>query len=104
MSKLPVLLLAGLLGACSLAPIYEQPPAPIPADYPVVSAPVNPAETVPDWQALFIDPRLRRLIEIGLDQNRDLRMAVLRVEEARAQYRIQRADPVSYTHLRAHET
>lgn len=92
MSKLTVLLLAGLLGACSLAPTYEQPPAPIPADYPVVSAPVNPAETVPDWQALFTDPRLRRLIEIGLDQNRDLRMAVLRVEEARAQYRIQRAD------------
>lgn len=92
MSKLPVLLLAGLLGGCSLAPTYEQPPAPIPADYPVVSAPVNPAETVPDWQALFTDPRLRQLIEIGLNQNRDLRMAVLRVEEARAQYRIQRAD------------
>jgi len=44
-----------------------------------------------DWREFFDDPRLQRLIEIALTNNRDLRVAALRVEQARAQYRIQRA-------------
>lgn len=44
------------------------------------------------WRDFFIDPRLEELIARSLDNNRDLRVAVLNVERARAQYRIQRAD------------
>ena len=42
--------------------------------------------------AFFADPRLKRLIELALQNNRDLRVAVLNIEQARAQYQIQRAD------------
>ena len=44
------------------------------------------------WRDFFVDPRLEELIARALDNNRDLRVAVLTVEKARAQYRIQRAD------------
>lgn len=44
------------------------------------------------WREFFADPRLQSLIARALDTNRDLRVAVLNVERARAQYRIQRAD------------
>ncbi|MCK9540188.1 efflux transporter outer membrane subunit [Dokdonella sp.] len=46
------------------------------------------------WRDFFVDARLKKLIARSLDNNRDLRVAVLNVERARAQYRIQRADRV----------
>jgi multidrug efflux system outer membrane protein len=92
MNKLSMLLLTGLLSACSLAPTYERPAMPVPEGYLGVAAQTGASMAIPGWQNLFTDPRLRRLISIGLEQNRDLRVAALRVEEARAQYRIQRAD------------
>ncbi len=46
------------------------------------------------WRDFFSDPRLQSLIDQSLANNRDLRVAVLNVEKARAQYRIQRADRV----------
>lgn len=89
--KPAVILLSLALGACSLDPAYTRPDAPIPASYAVA----GDGETAirPDsWQAYFTDPELQRLIQAALDHNRDLRIAALRVEEARAQYGIQRAD------------
>ena len=44
------------------------------------------------WRDFFVDSRLQELIARSLDNNRDLRVAVLNVERARAQYRVQRAD------------
>tara|TARA_A100001391_G_scaffold46046_1_gene27111 strand:+ start:34255 stop:35679 length:1425 start_codon:yes stop_codon:yes gene_type:complete len=44
------------------------------------------------WQDYFADPRLQRLIETGLANNRDLVAATARIEQARAQYRIEDAD------------
>lgn len=46
------------------------------------------------WRDFFTDERLREVIELSLEKNRDLRVAVLNVERAQAQYRIQRADRV----------
>ena len=46
------------------------------------------------WREFFTDPNLEELIAQALANNRDLRVAVLNVEKARAQYRIQRADRV----------
>ncbi len=46
------------------------------------------------WRDFFVDPRLQQLIALSLDNNRDLRVAVLNVERARSQYRIQRADRI----------
>ena len=46
------------------------------------------------WRDFFTDPKLEALIEQALANNRDLRIAMLNVERAREQYRIQRADRV----------
>ena len=44
------------------------------------------------WREFFLDPTLQRLIALSLENNRDLRVAVLNIERARAQYEIERAD------------
>jgi len=82
------------LAACSLMPAYERPVAPIPAQWPSAIAPVGSAATATElaWQDYFIDPTLRQLIDIALANNRDLRVAVLNIEQARAQLGIRRAD------------
>ena len=88
-----LLLSAGLalaLGACSLAPTYERPAAPVPDRFPDAGAASAPA--LPEWRAFFKDERLHALIELALDNNRDLRIAVERIEEARAQYGITSSD------------
>lgn len=65
-------------------------PAPAPAEAPSPS-PQDPAARIA-WQRYFTDPALQRLIATALDNSRDLRAALLRVEEARALYGIQRSD------------
>jgi outer membrane protein, multidrug efflux system len=85
-----------VLAGCTLAPRYERPAAPVAAAFPEGDAAKVPAETVPaadvGWREFFTDPRLQKLIELSLANNRDYRVAALRVEQARAQYRIQRAE------------
>lgn len=82
-----------VLAGCSLIPTYERPAAPVPASYPgaqpAATSP-SPASTLA-WQDYFTDPRLAKLIETALANNRDLRVAVLNIEQARAQFQIQRA-------------
>lgn len=92
---------AVLLAGCSMIPVLERPAAPIAAAYPVLPSPAysgmaasadaTPASGVA-WQDFFADPELKRLIELSLANNRDLRLAVLNIEQARAQYQIRRAD------------
>jgi multidrug efflux system outer membrane protein len=82
-------------GCTSLIPAYERPPAPVPASYPPEPAPPPPgAEAAADidWQRFFADPRLQRLIALALANNRDLRVAVLNIEQTRALYQVHRAD------------
>lgn len=87
----------GLLSACSLIPTYERPVAPVPAQYPGEPGAVadakdqRPAADIP-WQDFFKDARLQRLIALALDNNRDLRVAVLNIEQTRAQWQLRRAD------------
>lgn len=92
------LALGAAITGCSLAPHYERPQAPIEASYPSGAAytPVagDPMMATADigWRSFYKDPVLQQLIEQSLENNRDLRVAALNVEAARAQYRIQRAD------------
>ncbi|MEW6446179.1 MAG: efflux transporter outer membrane subunit [Pseudomonadota bacterium] len=88
--------IALIAGCASMAPNYQRPEAPVSAIFPTygtgAQAPsASQAEEIP-WRAYFADPRLREVIALALENNRDLRQAALRVEQARAQYRIQRAD------------
>ena len=91
-------------GCASLAPTVPAPDAGIPQQWPLPettppaggsagNATATPAATADiGWRDFFVDPALRELIARALDNNRDLRVAVLNIERARAQYRIQRAD------------
>ena len=81
-----------LMAGCSMVPTYERPPAPIGADWPTPSAGAGAAAADLPWQRFFADPGLRALIETALDNNRDLRVAVLTIEQARALYDIRNAD------------
>ena len=83
-----------LAGCASMAPSYERPVAPVARDFPIATAPTPDATPAADlaWQQFFADERLKRLIALALDHNRDLRVAVLNIEQARAQFDIRRAD------------
>jgi multidrug efflux system outer membrane protein len=95
--RMPVLLASAALSACTMAPRYERPEAPVQATYESApaAAPVSdsPAADI-GWKQFFPDAELQSLISRALTNNRDLRIATLNVEAARAQYRIQRADLV----------
>lgn len=86
-------LAAALLAGCSLIPHYERPAAPVSTQWPV-SPPTatGTAAAELDWQDFVGDAQLRELIQLALSNNRDLRVAVLNIEQARAQYQIRRAD------------
>jgi len=87
-------LAALLLGGCSFIPTYERPAAPVPGSFPTATASdTAEAKAAADinWQDYFTDPQLQALIQLALQNNRDQRMAVLRVEQARAQFDIQRS-------------
>lgn len=86
-----LLTLAITLGGCSMAPHYERPEAPVAADWQVADANGTRAQAL-DWQTFIVDADLRRAVDTALNNNRSLRQALLDIEAARAQYRIQRAD------------
>lgn len=80
-----------LTGCASMAPPYAPPPLPVAAQYPETDQAGAHAADIA-WQAYFADARLQALIAQALASNRDIRIAALRVEEARAAYGIQRAE------------
>ena len=89
------LLAAALVAGCSFIPTYERPAAPVPQAYPLAGAESTTSARAAadiDWKEYFTDPRLQRLIGMALGNNRDLRVAMLNVEQARAQFQIQRAN------------
>jgi multidrug efflux system outer membrane protein len=104
------LLVAATLNACTLMPHYQRPQSPVtdrwPADAagsgaataaaannraPGVASSVVAADQI-GWRDFFTDPRLERLIEIALANNRNLRIAVLNVAASEAQFRVQRGN------------
>ncbi|MCY1372944.1 Outer membrane protein OprJ [compost metagenome] len=82
------------LGGCSLAPTFERPEAPVAQAWNTASDQSGAEVGGLNWQSFIIDAELRRLVGIALDNNRSLRQTLLDIEQARAQYRIQRADRV----------
>jgi outer membrane protein, multidrug efflux system len=104
-----------LLSACTMEPRYRAPPLPVAEQWPIpattpVTTDATPMSTEPaqspaeastaaslaawdiGWRDFFADPRLQQLIAQALANNRDLRVAVLNIELARAQYRVQRSN------------
>jgi len=84
-----------LSGCSTLEPRSTEVAPAIPSQWPVAATAGAPADVADiGWRDFFVDPRLQAVITQSLENNRDLRVAVLNVERARAQYRIQRADRV----------
>jgi len=108
--NLVILCLTACFGGCTPAPKYDRPDAPVPPQWPTQKAldwrpeaggaelprtvpyGLQPAASSLAWQEFFSDEKLRRLIQTALENNRDLRLAALNVERARAMYGIQRAE------------
>lgn len=90
------LLLASVaLTGCSMQPKYVRTELPVPPSWPVGDAYLRQSEAAlpaVQYRDIFRDPRLQRLIELALVNNRDLRVAAANIIAARAQYRVQRAD------------
>lgn len=96
MNKLPLyVVLTAVLSACSMAPDYQRPPLPVENSFPgepakVANLKVKASEI--GWKQYFQDPRLQEYITASLDNNRDLRIAMLNVEQARLAYNITISD------------
>ncbi|MDR2239801.1 MAG: efflux transporter outer membrane subunit [Zoogloeaceae bacterium] len=85
--------LALLLAGCSFVPDYLRPSAPVPDAWPIAIDGNDAARPMPeDWRAYFTDARLQALIDAALEHNRDLRISIARVAEARALAGLARAD------------
>jgi len=87
---------AALAGCMNLAPGYNRPAAPVPGAWPggpaykeIAGAPGGGTAADVPWREFFLDERLRQLIALALENNRDLRVAVLTIERSRAQFQIQ---------------
>jgi outer membrane protein, multidrug efflux system len=80
------------LVGCTMIPHYQQPTPPVPTQYPGAAASVAPVAAADiASREVFRDERLNRLVELALANNRDLRTAVLNVQQTEAQYRITRS-------------
>ncbi|RIB40883.1 copper transporter, partial [Escherichia coli] len=83
------------LTGCSLAPDYQRPAMPVPQQFSLSqNGLVNAADNYQNagWRTFFVDNQVKTLISEALVNNRDLRMAALKVQEARAQYRLTDVD------------
>lgn len=83
-----------LLAACTLTPNYERPQAPMSENWDTTTGAVTSSVGTLGWQGFVVDEQLRGLIQLALQNNRDLRQALLNVDAVAAQYRIQRAERV----------
>lgn len=99
MFKLKLLTLSTLsilAGCTSLAPDYQRPELPVPQQFSLSRNALIPVTTTyhqdTGWRVFFSDPQAQNLIEDALQNNRDLKMATLKVQEARAQYNVTDAD------------
>jgi outer membrane protein, multidrug efflux system len=103
---LPVTVSALALAACAAGPDYvaPQPPTATGAALNPAGAPVSTAEASDRWWSLYQDPVLDRLVADALAANTDIRVAVARLDRARAELRQARADLTPQTSLSANPT
>ena len=90
-----IILAAGLLSSCAVGPNYARPTIPLPANFRAPEPlPASQAESLADlkWFEVFNDEELQYLTRTALKQNYDLRDAVARVEQARANLGITRSN------------
>ncbi|MEB3735113.1 efflux transporter outer membrane subunit [Halopseudomonas pachastrellae] len=89
-----ILALALTLAGCSMAPTYERPEPPVAPSWDTSTELLGEHRSTQSWEDFIIDSDLRVLVNIALENNRSLRQTLLDIEQARAQYRVQRSDRV----------
>lgn len=90
-----------VMTGCTMAPTYTRPKPEVPATWPTTApatatapttAPATRPAALPEWHDFFSDPRLKKVIELALKNNQDLRLAALNVQRTRQLYGIQRSE------------
>ncbi|HWI85270.1 MAG TPA: TolC family protein [Sphingomonas sp.] len=94
------------LAACAVGPNYAPPLPAAGADAPLLTAgaPVNDAQAPDQWWKLYDDPVLNGLVADALAANTDIRVAVARLDRARASLRLARSDLLPQTTVSASTT
>ena len=72
-----------LASGCLVGPDYQRPEVVLPEAYFGETAEGQPVAEL-QWWKLFRDPQMQELVRVALEENRDLRVAIARVAEARA--------------------
>jgi multidrug efflux system outer membrane protein len=106
--QLPVLVVALVFSGCTMIPKYERPASPVGTQYPGGTQTNASNAANLGWETVFADEHLKQLIRLSLTNNADYQVAVLNVEQSRAQYRITQSSSFpsvsaggSYTRARA---
>lgn len=86
-----VFIVAMVVSGCTMMPKYQRSVAPLTAQYPGMTVTNEARGTEISWRDFIGDGRLRVLVDLALTNNRDLRVAVLNVEQSRSEYRISRS-------------
>jgi len=92
--RLTTAALLASLAACNLQPPYSRPAPAIPVSWPIGDPALRASEAslaALDHRAMFVDPRLQRVIAQALAGNQDVKLALANIQAARGQYRIQRS-------------
>ncbi|MGW8392467.1 efflux transporter outer membrane subunit [Pseudoduganella sp. HUAS MS19] len=105
------LTVAAMLAGCSLAPVYQRPTAPLAQQWPAGDA-YKPAGRNAEtrvaagigWREFISDESLAQVVQLALDNNRDLRVSVLNIEKARAQYGVARAERLPHLNASVGQT
>ncbi|MBA5639391.1 efflux transporter outer membrane subunit [Duganella sp. LX20W] len=97
------LAVVALLSGCSLAPVYVRPAMPVAPHWPdgdaaprPVALAAKPEPYALGWREFIVNEDLRKLIDVALANNRDLRISSLNIDRARAQYGLERADRIPH--------
>ena len=93
------LLLVPLVASCALTPDYERPELDVPEEYWVPSEDTSASIANLDWWELFEDEQLKLLIRTALEENKDLGIALSRIEESRLRVTAVRADQYPFLNI-----
>lgn len=96
-TRAPLFMAVLLASGCTMIPDLTRPEPPVAANWHAMPGYMTvegeaQAEALMDWKAYFDTAALWQVIGVALQNNRDLELAALNIEEARAIYRINRAD------------
>jgi multidrug efflux system outer membrane protein len=102
MKTLIVCSLLALTG-CAVGPNYKRPQLALPDQFRGATTPAAGAASYADtkWQELFPDPALNQMVTNALAHNFDLQIAAERIEQARAQLGITRANQFPFLDAQA---